>query len=649
MSSSEFGPADGLVGLSVTVEGASFHVRRLLAEGGKAVVFLVHEEGGRGRQYAMKRVVVSGDQDRSVLEAANREVEVLRMFAAADNIVSLRAAERKADRRRRLYFYFIVMAFCPKTVLDIMREAKARGARGIARPVVLQIMRDTCRGVLQMHLADPSLAHRDIKVENVLLDEYSNRYQLCDFGSATSMFETWGRCPAAERSRAMDDIESNTTVEYRAPEQCDFLLPYRVDHRVDAWALGCMMYHLMYFRTPFEGGTRLQVMNVDFKFPSSKQNDLNAVIERLLVANPDARMTVGQLLSTVCALGKLEEPVEVAAAKKKGIYEPAEGGGERGGGEEGRAGKEKKKKKKKKRKKMKLKEKKKKKKKKKKKMEDSSESGGSGSESDGSGGGAPGDGAAGGWAAFGDNSGGGEDDFESGWGDAGGDGGGDGAEDGFGNLAAGADGDWAADFSSLDFGSFDDAQSKGNGVSPAAPAPQHLSSGINHGGARQHRSEPHRGRYGSDHGLVGDLLGLSTSSRPAGVQHKGTEMAPAPPALSAPMVHAPMNSMDHGIQHAPATMFGSHRGTQHSRVGSNNGQFGFGAAPSASQVQFRSVRGTASSTNIAAASFNPFQQPQRMQPLSAQRQGRTMQQQQQQQQWYANGNGASGWQQRPFG
>ena len=144
---SEFGPSEAMVGTSVVVEGARFQVRRVLAEGGKAIVFQVQEDGGSGKTYAMKRVVVSGDQDRSVLEAANREVEVLRRFAPAENIVNLRAAERKADRKRRLYFYFIVMAFCPKTVLSIMREAKGRGARGIARPVVLQIMRDKARAV----------------------------------------------------------------------------------------------------------------------------------------------------------------------------------------------------------------------------------------------------------------------------------------------------------------------------------------------------------------------------------------------------------------------------------------------------------------------------------------------------------------------
>eukprot|EP00946_MAST-07B_sp_MAST-7B-sp1_P003937 g3937.t1 len=534
-----------MVGTSVVVEGARFQVRRVLAEGGKAIVFQVQEDGGSGKTYAMKRVVVSGDQDRSVLEAANREVEVLRRFAPAENIVNLRAAERKADRKRRLYFYFIVMAFCPKTVLSIMREAKGRGARGIARPVVLQIMRDTCRGVLQMHLSDPPLAHRDIKVENVLLDEYSNRYQLCDFGSATSVFESWGRCPASERSRAMEDIESNTTVEYRAPEQCDFLLSHRVDHRVDAWALGCMMFHLMYFRTPFEGGTKLQVMNVDYKFPASKQTDLNRVIKRLLVADPDSRMTVGQLLSTLCKLGQLEEPPEIAIAKAKGIYEAVEGG-EPESDKQRTARKHKKSKKEKKSKK--------KKKKKKKKKEASSDSDEAGSGGEAAGfvtGGAARSAGLDEWDAFGVNSGagggggggGGDDNFGFGWED---DGSGGRGQDGFGEISAASCGDWDAEFSSLDFGSFgnDPGNSKHSSSGSSSSAPSITSnesssstsrtsaSGVNFAGAamnnnnmhartssteaeRLHRSEPHRGRYGSDSSIVGDLLGFQGDGRPS--------------------------------------------------------------------------------------------------------------------------------------
>ena len=81
------------------------------------------------------------------------------------------------------------------------------------------------------------------------------------------------------------------------------------------------MYHLAYFHTPFENGTKLQVMNVDYKFPpsSGKQSDINTLIMQLLVANPDERMTVGTLLSELCRLGNFQESPEVGLSKQAGM------------------------------------------------------------------------------------------------------------------------------------------------------------------------------------------------------------------------------------------------------------------------------------------------------------------------------------------
>ncbi len=595
-------PAD-MVGTTLLVEHHHFTVRRVLAEGGKAVVFLVEERGGK--QYAMKRVVVSGDQDRSVLAAADREVAVLRQFKNAENIVNLRAAERKVVRERRLFFYFIVMSFCPETVLDIMRKAKRGGASGIARPILLQIVRDTCRGVLQMHLADPPLAHRDIKVENVLLDDYSNRYQLCDFGSATSKFENWGRCRAAERQAAMDDIESNTTVEYRAPEQCDFLLgTARVDQRVDAWALGCMLFHLMYFATPFENGTKLQVMNVDFKFPSQRQADLNAVVSRLLVADPDARMTVAQLLQTVCEMGNFPTPPEVAAARERGMYAPAvEGGGDGGGA------REKKKKKKKKHKEEKRKKKKKKKKKKQADEEEAAAAGGVGFSSDdaaGAGGSGVNDGFD--MMAAGAGGGGGGDE----WADFGGDG-----FDGFGDGGGGGGGN------GLDFDAFGGSDPFGSAAAAGAAAAPTAAA------ANRRRSTQPQSQQRMAHNpvhqrarSVAENFGRMNLQQQQPRQHmqqmqQMQQMQPPPaPALLPFSVSAPA-PQPVGVhqQMQRAGQFNSNTGTRRSQVPPmHNGQ-GSIVPMMASHVQFNSVRGTAATRNA-----NPFEGQGLVQPFPPQQQ-----------------------------
>ena len=49
---------------------------------------------------------------------------------------------------------------------------------------VLAIFREVVAGVKHMHTL--GIAHRDIKVENVVKSTVDGKYKLCDFGSASS-------------------------------------------------------------------------------------------------------------------------------------------------------------------------------------------------------------------------------------------------------------------------------------------------------------------------------------------------------------------------------------------------------------------------------------------------------------------------------
>ena len=48
---------------------------------------------------------------------------------------------------------------------------------------IIHIVIDICRGLQHMH--KQGIQHRDIKVENVLLDQQNKSFRLCDFGSAS--------------------------------------------------------------------------------------------------------------------------------------------------------------------------------------------------------------------------------------------------------------------------------------------------------------------------------------------------------------------------------------------------------------------------------------------------------------------------------
>jgi AP2-associated kinase len=102
-----------------------------------------------------------------------------------------------------------------------------------------------------MHACSPPIAHRDIKPENVLC--VAGTYKLCDFGSASTKHITPGvEVPVSD---VEDDIARNTTLQYRAPEQVDAWSNKHISEKVDIWALGVLLYKLMFFEDAFGEAT----------------------------------------------------------------------------------------------------------------------------------------------------------------------------------------------------------------------------------------------------------------------------------------------------------------------------------------------------------------------------------------------------------
>jgi len=130
---------------------------------------------------------------------------------------------------------------------------------------ILQIFVGVCEGVAAMHHLQPSLLHRDLKVENILQSS-DTLFKLCDFGSATPVAS---RLPAnTQEIRAIEaDLNRHTTLQYRAPEMVDPYLRRPIDQKSDVWALGVLLYKLCYYTTPFEEHGPLAILNVQYRIP----------------------------------------------------------------------------------------------------------------------------------------------------------------------------------------------------------------------------------------------------------------------------------------------------------------------------------------------------------------------------------------------
>ena len=209
------------------------------------------------------------------------------------------------------------MSFCRSSVLaqmneklrDQPKESFSQGTGIFNEEEVLKIFCDTCEAVAKLHHNKPSIIHRDLKVENILLSETGN-YVLCDFGSS-SVKSITPLSGAMSITEVEDDIKKYTTVSYRSPEMIDLYSGKAITTKSDIWALGCLLYKLCFFCLPF-GESTLAIQNAQFTIPDDSRysSGLHALIKYMLEPDPDVRPDIYQVSYVVFKLANKVCPVK---------------------------------------------------------------------------------------------------------------------------------------------------------------------------------------------------------------------------------------------------------------------------------------------------------------------------------------------------
>ncbi|SJM81791.1 related to serine/threonine-protein kinase AKL1 [Zygosaccharomyces bailii] len=304
-------------GTVVSVGNQQVEVLSYLAEGGFAQIYSVKylqyigefKNGATaplkpGDKACLKRVLVP---DESGLSEMRNEVEVMKQLRGAKNIIQY--YDSNASRRSGGQVGFevlLLMELCSNnSLLDYMNQ---RLATKLTEKEILKIMYDTTLAISQMHYLPVPLIHRDIKIENVLVDS-NNNFKLCDFGSASTC------CPLVTTHQDIailtQNIYVNTTPQYRSPEMIDLYRCLPINEKSDIWALGIFLYKLLFFITPFEMTGQFAILHSKYEFPAnSYSSKLINLIIIMLAENPYVRPNIYQVMHHICAVIGCEVPIE---------------------------------------------------------------------------------------------------------------------------------------------------------------------------------------------------------------------------------------------------------------------------------------------------------------------------------------------------
>ncbi|XP_030535009.1 AP2-associated protein kinase 1 [Rhodamnia argentea] len=276
----------GLEGRTIDIGNVKVHVRNIIAEGGFSCVYLARDALHMSRQFALKHMICNDEES---LGVAMNEISVMKSLAGHPNVVALHA--HTVLDMGRTKEVLLLMDFCEKSLVSVL---ESRGAAHFEEKQILVMFRDVCNAVFAMHCQSPPVAHRDLKAENLLLGT-DGLWKLCDFGSTSTNHKRFEK--PEEMGIEEDNIRKHTTPAYRAPEMWDLFRKEVLNEKVDIWALGCLLFRICYLKSAFDGESKLQILNGNYRIPELPKYSsfITDLINDMLQASPDDRPDITQV------------------------------------------------------------------------------------------------------------------------------------------------------------------------------------------------------------------------------------------------------------------------------------------------------------------------------------------------------------------
>jgi hypothetical protein len=269
-----------------------YSIDRELGRGGMGVVYMAREVH-LDRPVAIK--LLPPERVASQPQLRDRFLREARLAAKLShpNIIPIHAVEERDG------FVYYVMAFIDGETLT--QRVRSRGP--MPSTEAARVLREVAWALAYAH--GQGLVHRDVKPDNILLENSSGRVLVADFGIA-----------AAAGEASVEGIAG--TPEFMSPEQ---VLGAAVDARSDVYSLGATAFYVFSGRFPFEGASATEVLakQVTESAPPLSTTGLPvprklaALVDHCLQKDPQQRPQSAQALAEQLGVA-LEKRRELPAA-----------------------------------------------------------------------------------------------------------------------------------------------------------------------------------------------------------------------------------------------------------------------------------------------------------------------------------------------
>jgi serine/threonine-protein kinase len=272
----------------------AYEIESELGRGGMAIVY-------RGRDTRLKRGVAVKLLPPDLAFRADIRSRFLREAETAARLSHPNIVQIYSVDERDGLVYFVMALVHGESVGDRLRRTGAFPVDAARR-----ILREVGEALALAH--SNGVVHRDIKPDNILLDEQSGRAMVTDFGIARAASDDVGGSRLTATGAAIG------TPAYMSPEQC--VGDRDIDGRSDLYSLGAVAYHMLTGDAPFSGANTPSIMMkqvteapvpIRAKRPDVPR-DLERVVMRLLEKDPAARFADGAALVAALDGHEVEAP-----------------------------------------------------------------------------------------------------------------------------------------------------------------------------------------------------------------------------------------------------------------------------------------------------------------------------------------------------